>query len=434
MGRYVEAEALLGSRTGFGKRTYRAYVPHSLARFDPVLSVGDVNAVRDADFALAKTAVLPHTELSGALAAWMKARDESIRSSVIEGVDATASGLTWAQYMNQAGQPVTDENEALTLGATKQVTTAVELGSAIRSGVACTTDDILELHRTLFAESRDRGIGGVLRDSPIWVGPAGCLIDNATFVAPPERFVAGLMEDLVGYLNNSDHPPVLKAAIMHAQFETIHPFADGNGRTGRALIHTVLNAAGSTVGALGVSTALSNDLDGYYQALNAVRVVCAQHDHAARSRGLRSWLRMFSLSCQQAHTEAVATAHDAETLTEHWLKIGRFRKDSTAAALLQALPTMPVLDAAMVSKRLNVSERVARDALKSLEIAGIVTRTEGKRNRRFVVPAMLDGTPTIERNVGETWVWPLRVRCDLVGPRSKKRCVLPRAHKGQHRY
>ena len=399
----------------------------------------------------------------------MTARDESIRSSVIEGVEATGSGLAWAQYLNQAGQPVSDENDALTFGATKQVTAAVELGSAMRSGVACTTDDILELHSTLFAQTRDRGIAGVLRDSPIWVGPPGCLVDDASFVAPPEHFVVGLLEDLVGYLNNSDHPPVLKAAIVHAQFETIHPFADGNGRTGRALIHTVLNATGAAVGALGVSTALSNDRAGYYQALNATRVVGAEHDHALRSSGLSRWLRMFSRSCEQAHTEAVSTVRDAEALSEHWQKIGRFRSDSTAAALLEVLPTMPVLDAAMVAQRFDVNERVARDALKSLETAGIVTRTGGRRNRRFVVPAIIEnlrrmnpygGTPqphsffgsseesderasppfslaergVTEPSIGTETLSPFSVLCGFVGPRSKKRCVLPKGHKGQHRY
>ena len=76
---------------------------------------------------------------------------------------------------------------------------------------------------------------------------------------------------------------MLRAAIVHAQFETIHPFEDGNGRTGRALIHTVLNAAGLARGAVTISTALSRDRDGYHDALNATRVVCGHDEAPARS-------------------------------------------------------------------------------------------------------------------------------------------------------
>jgi Fic family protein len=253
-----------------------------------------------ADVALAAAASLPTTGLHNTITAWMTARDESIRTSIMEGVESTGSGLAWARYMDQAGRPVTDENDALTLGAAKQTAAAVELGTRMRSGSECTAEDILSLHAALFAGTSDRDIGGVLRDSPIWIGPSGCLIDDAVFVPPPEDFVRPLVDDLVAYLNLSDHPPVLKAAVAHSQFETIHPFSDGNGRTGRALIHTVLNAAGAAHGTVPISTALSDNRDGYHQALNHARVVCEAGDHTARSGALRPWLAMLARSCEQA--------------------------------------------------------------------------------------------------------------------------------------
>ena len=405
-----------------------------------------MNAVTAADRALVAAVSLPQTDLGGAIADWMVARDESIRSSVMEGVAATESGLAWARYMDQVGRPVSDENEALTLGAAKQVATAVELGQRMRAGGTCTLDDILDVHSRLFAGTRDRGIGGVLRDEPIWIGPDGCLVDDASFVPPPAEHVPELIDDLVGYLNTSDHPAVLRAAIVHAQFETIHPFGDGNGRTGRALIHTALNAAGLARGATPISTALSRDRDGYYDALNATRVVCGPDEAATRSAALHWWLVAFSNACEEAHRQAASVVRTVEGMATRWRTAAVFRNDSAAAALLGALPSMPVLDAEMVSERLGVTERAARAALTSLDAAGIVRHTGGRRNRRYTVPEMVGmlrgmapdgGVP--RRWGGESPEGPpaaplVRSACDFRGPRSKRHCWLPKGHAGQHRY
>ena len=434
--------------TGFGNRAYRAYVPHPLRGWEPSLSAEDVNAVTAADRALVAAAGRPKTDLGGAIAGWMMARDESIRSSVIEGVAATESGLAWARYMDQAGRPVSDENEALTLGAAKQVAAAVELGYELRAGSVCTSDDILDIHRVLFAGTRDRAIGGVLRGIPIWVGPPGCLVEDASFVAPPAGLVPELLDDLVGYLNTSDHPAVLRAAIVHAQFETIHPFEDGNGRTGRALIQTVLNAAGLADGAVPISAALGRDRASYYDALNATRVVCDPDDAAARSNGLHWWLTVFGNSCEEAEQQAASAARTVEAMAARWRAAARFRRGSAAAALLEALPSMPVLDAELVSERLAVTTRAARTALSALEAAGIVTAAGGRRNRRYTVPEMVgmlrDMSPDggLVRRGGEGAMLaedlpeaPLeRIACGHIGPRTKMHCWLSKGHRGQHRY
>ncbi len=251
------------------------------------------------------------------------------------------------------GRPASDENEALTLGAAKQVTAAVDLGKEMHAGGSCTLGDILDIHSRLFAGTRDRVIGGVLRDEPIWIGPEGCSVDDASFVPPPAEHVPELMNDLVNYLNTSDHPAVLRAAIVHAQFETIHPFGDGNGRTGRALIHTVLNAAGLARGATPISTALSRDRDDYYDALNATRVVCGPDEAAARSAALHWWLVTFSNACEEAQRQTASVVRTVEGMATRWRTAAVFRSGSAAAALLEALPSMPVLDAAMVSERLG---------------------------------------------------------------------------------
>ncbi len=445
MGQYVEANAWLASAAGYGRRAYRAYVPHLLSGWEPVLSVDDLDAATAADRALASIVSLPWTDLGGAIADWMAARDESIRSSIIEGVAATESGLAWARYADEAGRPVSDHNDALTLGAVKQLTHAVDLGARLRAGDACDLSDILDMHESLFAGTRDRGIGGALRDEPIWIGPAGCLVDDATYVAPPPDRVPELMADLVAYLNVSTHPPVLKAAVAHAQFESIHPFEDGNGRTGRAIIHTILNAAGLARGALPISAPLSHDRRAYYDSLNALRVECGKEDAVTRSAVIRPWLAVFSGACQEAARHAVVSARRVEAIAERWRGAARFRRGSAASSLLEALPSMPVLDTAMVVKRLDVAPKTARRAIAALEAVGIVSATGGRRNRRYVVPDLVgmlrqmapDGGPSIRG-------WdPVRIsmpagamsrQCGHLGARSEKPCRLPRGHAGQHRY
>lgn len=440
----------MATRAGFGRRPYRAYVPHPLEGWTPALSAEDVNAVTVADRALVAAGTRPRSELAGGLAKWMLTRDESIRSSVIEGVAATAEGLAWAEYHDQAGRPVSDENEALTLGATQQVAAAVELGQRMRAGYSCTLDDLCGVHRVLFAQTRDRSLGGVLRDEPVWIGPPGCLVDDAVFVAPPEDRVPALMQDLVGYVNTSDHPGVLRAVIAHSQFETIHPFGDGNGRTGRALIQTVLNAAGLAEGAMPVSSALSRDQRGYYDALNATRVVCDASDAAARTSGMGDWLRVFSNACIEAERQAAAAARAVEGLAQRWKAVAVFRRDSAAAAVLAALASMPVLDAESAAQHVGVTPRAARGALAALTEAGIVNSTGGRRNRRYIVPEMVallrgvtpDGglatrarpwLPSHDEPV-EAAAAGMGATCGHYGPRAERRCRLPPRHQGQHRY
>ncbi|MXW60986.1 MAG: Fic family protein [Acidimicrobiaceae bacterium] len=244
----------------------------------------------------------------------------------------------------------------------------------------------------------------------------------------------------------------MRAAVVHSQFETIHPFDDGNGRTGRALIHTALIATGLTGPAVPISVAPSRDRRRYYNALNALRVACEPDDTAARSTALRNWLDVFSHSCEEAHRQAVSLKTTAERMVDRWQTTAKFRRGSAASKLLEALPSMPVLDAPMVAQRLGVSTRAARAAVSSLEAAGIVTPTGGRRNRRFFAPDLVEvlqqltpdrgwADPSISRFDSTTTVHtrlpitdPSLTQCSHLGSRTRERCRLPQGHRGQHRY
>lgn len=450
MGSYVQAEDWLASRTGYGRRTYRAYVPHMLNGWEPLLRVESVEALTRAAAHLRQIAAMPHTDIGAALADWMTARDESIRTSAIENVHTAGDALAWARYRAQAGQPVTDQNEALTLGASRQISAAVALGRQMAAGRRCTSGDVLRIHSELFRDTPDRDLGGVIRSEPIWIGPPDCLIDDATFVPPPPSHVAALVEDLVDYMNSDGHAAALQAAIVHAQFETIHPFDDGNGRTGRALIQTVLNARGPVSGPVPISTALERDRVGYYDALDASRVVCPADDAAARSEALATWMQAFSEACSEALSQASRTAAAVERLADRWQQSAKFRSDSAASALLSRLPALPILDTALAAEHLGVTRQVARDALRALADVGIVERVGGNRNIRYTVPEMVsvmrhmhpDGAlrqgaaagsrPITAREPGA--VRPSAAVCGHRGSRTGKTCILPRGHRGQHRY
>ncbi len=234
----------MASRTGYGRRAYHAYAPHTLAGWSPTLNADSVNAVTTAERALAATTDGAHTTLGDSLLDWMMVRDESIRSSVMEGVEATVSGLEWARYADQAGRPVSDENDALTLGAAKQVAAAVELGHKIRAGHRATPDDILKMHGCLFEGTRDRAIGGLQRTEPIWIGPPGYLTetpgwpDAATTVHDPTNGAVsplGTEASIVtARLRRSSRvtkpPDHLPTATLQPASAPTHPSKDGRLR------------------------------------------------------------------------------------------------------------------------------------------------------------------------------------------------------------
>ena len=456
MGQYVNVESSIPNQTGATRKSYRAYLPHRLEGWEPLLSTDCTNVVLATQTALRDAAQGTQTPTGGDISTaavnaenmnWLMARDEAIYSSVIENVEATQAGLEWARYLDEAHMPIPNDDDALTLGAAKQVLAAVELGHKIRAWHSVTLDDILELHATLFTGTESSNLGGALRTRPVWIGHPGSTIDDAIFVPPPAEYVEDLMVDLVDYLTTSTHPPALKAAIVHAQFETIHPFPDGNGRTGRALIQTAFVASGISESAVPISEPLSRNRRAYYNALNALRLECDPKSSVARADALGFWLDTFKWSCEGAHQHTVETRAGVERMLSGWRQVAQPRRDSAAAAVLGMLPSMPVLDSQMVAERLGVSSRVARAALASLEATGVVSSTGGRRNRRFYTPDVVGvhqqrqrpfrgllWNPDADLSMDLLTTAATQPTCGYYGPRSKKHCQLPYQHKGQHRY
>lgn len=197
-----------------------------------------------------------------------------------------------------------------------------------------TVTEIRTIHHRLFEDTRDTAIGGVIRDRQNWIGGR----DNpwgARFIPVPEDQVDRLLKDLCRFAARDDLSAVAQAAIVHAQFETIHPFSDGNGRVGRALIHLILRSRGlAPYYVPPISLVLAANYAQYERGLTAFR-----------EQKIEEWCGLFARSVAIACRAARELATRIEELKVRWREqAGAPRADSAAAKLIDLLPVQPVLD------------------------------------------------------------------------------------------
>ena len=187
-------------------------------------------------------------------------------------------------------------------------------------------------------------LGGVLREEQGWIGGGSFNPCNAAYVPPPPDRVPELMHDLVAYVNTDYHSPLTQAAVAHAQFETIHPFGDGNGRAGRALIHIVLQRRGLAPRFVPpISLVLSTWLDSYIEGLTGFRHE-GPAESAQRDDALHPWLDLFASATRRACDDALRYSNRIDQLTDEWnKKLGRYRRGSALALLVAVLPGVPLL-------------------------------------------------------------------------------------------
>ena len=275
------------------------------------------------------------------------------------------------------------------VGAVRATEKAIELAS---SAAAITLETIIDIHRTLFAGTRDEGLGGQLREEQNWVGGSSSGPADAEFVPPPPDFVRPSLEDLSAFCNRTDIAPVLQAAVVHAQFETIHPFLDGNGRAGRALIHVIFRRRGLTPHYVPpVSLVLAGGADLYVRGLT---------DYRFGSEN--AWYLRFAEAVEASADGAREFAKRVQALKQEWLeKAGNPRPQSGARKLIDELPVHPVVDLRTVRTITGVSPEAARQALNRLEAAGVLQNiSAGKRNRAFETVGLFALLDAFERDLG----------------------------------
>lgn len=350
-------------------------LPSAIAQRTVRLAPATLATVEQAAIALARA------DAHGGPATVALLRSESAASSKVEHIEANQRYIARAL----AGLP-TRQRAAKEVAANLDALQAA-LDAADRPVTPATIDDI---HRRLLPEE---DWSGEIRSEQNWIGGSDHSPRDARYIPPDPNRVAPLIEDLVAFMNREDIPVVAHAGIVHAQFEVIHPYADGNGRVGRALTHLVLRHRGvTTISIAPLSIAFLGHGDTY---LDSLRVY---------ERGdIDGYLMFFAECCRTAAAASVRLADTMMELVGEWQTIpavSRTRSDSVLHRIVPDLPTYPVIDAAAVSQRYGVSRRAAGTALDTLEGAQILNRTTAARNHQiYEAHEVFAAIEDIERDV-----------------------------------
>ena len=366
---------------------FTAFVPARIAKRTFELDDEAVAAIADATRELARlNSSSPRVASLEALARNLL-RAEAVASSRIEGIALSHERLARAAYRPD-GRRSGDQRAAEVLGNVEAMERAVALGSEARP---LEVPDIQEIHRTLLRFTLDRGIAGALRDRQNWIGGSDYHPIGADFVPPPPEHVEPLLDDLCEFIRRSDIAPVAQAAIAHAQFETIHPFNDGNGRVGRALIYTILRRSGDVPRYIPpVSLVLAAEPRTYIGGLVDYR------------EGRPSvWCAVFASATHRAAREASELSDRIEALQQEWLeRLGRPRSDAAARQLIAALPSQPLIDVAAGQQLTGKSHVAVGNALNQLEASGIVRRLDERRwGRVWECTALLELVTDLEAQI-----------------------------------
>jgi Fic family protein len=356
-----------GGRRARASFAYRAFVPDRIASLDPATTFEGAETVAAAEQAIHQLNDAESVRGLEAVGALLL-RSEAIASSRIEGYELSQRNLARALIDPRAARG-TARTVAANVVAMEE---AIALGEVTRP---LTRGDFLAIHRTLMASESARVTPGAFRREQNWIGGRLDSPVDARYVPPPEGEVEGLMEDLMGFVNRADVPGVAQAAIAHAQFETIHPFLDGNGRVGRCLIHVVLRRRGVAPRFVPpVSVVLAARPGSYVDGLVGYR-----------EGRIIEWCASFAGACERAALLSIELAEAIAKLQAEWFeRAGRPRRDSAAARIIKALPAQPITSAATIRAAIGASHQRALDGLKALAEAGVLRQiTEGGYDRQY---------------------------------------------------
>jgi Fic family protein len=388
---------------------YEAYVPDLLTE-RPVTLDGAVAA----DVADAEASIIHLNHDAQALAdtealARLLLRAESVASSRIEGLEIGPRRLLQAEAAQESGAAPADVTATEVLGNIEAMVYAV---GCVGAGGEIALEHLLEMHRRLLAGSRLAEAGGQIRTVQNWIGGSSYNPCSAAFVPPPPEFVRELLLDLCRFCNDDSLPAVVQAALAHAQFETIHPFVDGNGRTGRALVHLILKRRGLAPRVLPpVSLVLATWSTDYIDGLQGMHYR-GDASSAEAYEGLNAWVGLFATACRRAVADAGAFDAQVHELEVSWRRrLAPVRANSATDLLVRALPGAPILPDKSARRLLGRGAVAVNEAVRRLADAGILTQTTvGRRNRAFEARELIDAFADLERRlaspVGDTRVAP----------------------------
>lgn len=341
---------------------YAASVPPSIAKLSlPTLDMDTTIAAEEAVVELGR-----FDGEVGAIAAPFSAillRSESAASSEIEQLTASAKNIALAELGRSAGQ-----NSRLIVGNVRAMEAAIEMADDLDAST------IIAMQTEILRDDQPEHTGG-WRAQQVWIGGGfGNSPHGASFVPPHQERVAGLMDDLVEFARRTDLPALAQIAIAHAQFETIHPFPDGNGRTGRALVQAMLRRLGVTRNVtVPVSAGLLRDTRGYFAALTEYRL-----------GNVQPIIQSFARASTDAIVNGRQLVADLTSVRARWELSTSARAGSSGRRLLDVLQRQPVIDANLAAGELGIDPRNVQNGIDRLVEDGILTQVgAGARNRAY---------------------------------------------------
>lgn len=288
-------------------------------------------------------------------------RSESASSSMIENLTSGAKAIALAELGSREKRNATE-----IVGNVAAMRAALDLADRFDG------DAILAMHAALL-QAHDPKIVGHWREAQVWIGGDNFGPHGAAFVPPHHEYVPALIDDLLSFVRRRDLPLMAQTAVVHAQFETIHPFPDGNGRTGRAIIHAMLRGRGLTRNVtIPVSAGLLTDTSGYFDTLTAYRA----GDPAA-------------VVARLAEAAFAATANgrqlveELRTVRAGWDQKIKARRDAGAWRLAGLLLRQPVIASATIAAELGIEPRNAPRIIAPLVEAGVLEEFTGFRRDRM---------------------------------------------------
>lgn len=371
---------------------YEAFVPVRLAELAPEFPAEVAAAVSEAEDAIRRL----NERASPALGplARLLLRTESIASSKVEGLQSDVRDLARAEVKRETGRRVGREAEEILANIDAMELALDEAADA----PTFTRDQVLAIHARLMKNALRPIRPGEFRTSQNWIGGNDYNPCGADFVPPPPEYVDPLMDDLCEAVNTDAWSPIVQAALVHAQFETIHPFEDGNGRAGRALVHVVLHRRGLAPAYVPpISVVLANHRDRYIQGLT-------------RFRGpeVAEWIEQFSEAATTSARLAASYLQAVGELQETWQELLSARprpprRDAAAWAVIEVLPAHPILTAPVAKVATGRAISQVYQAIEQLEGAGVLLPlSTSKRNRSWEATGLLDLLANLEAGTPPT--------------------------------
>lgn len=355
--------------------SYKAYIP---AKLPPIELTLLYPYLEKATLALAELNSIHKTIPNTALFIYMYVRKEALLSNQIEGTQSSFSDLILFEHNQKPEVSIEDVEE---------VSNYVK---AINYGLEGLKDDfplslrlLKEIHRILLSGGRGSSqTPGEFRRSQNWIG--GTRPGNALFVPPPVDHLSDCLSDFERFLHDESLPVLIKAGLAHVQFETIHPFLDGNGKLGRLLITLLLCTNGMLdEPILYLSLYLKQNRHTYYELLQEVR----------ESGAWETWLEFFLIGVEKSSKQAIQTAQRINDLfakdSEEISHLGRAR--FSCQQTFEYMKHLPQVTVPLLAKELQMSQPTARSALNHLKSIGVLAEVSGKkRDKVYIYRKYLD--------------------------------------------